>query len=128
MAYDPQFAWLRPLSRLLVELEETPEPSAKGQRDAVIAAALGDERTLVSDSDDAEPVDAAELFAAVNGDGQLAAVRVGVERLFDNPEWTVPYLQVLQDVPEAVIADAHLQRELARLPMTNSAREPGLLS
>lgn len=128
VAYDPQFAWLRPLSRLLVDLDETPEVDMSAQRNAIIAAAVSSELPVATDSDDADAVDAAELFAAASGEGRLAEVRGEVERLFESPEWTVPYLQVLQDVPEAVLAHAYFQREVARLPVARAPRTPELLS
>lgn len=128
VANDEQFAWLRPLTRLLVELDEEPEEDPTIERNVIIAAAVGGGLTVATDSEDADSVDVSELLAAASGEGRLAQVRGEVERLFEDPAWTVPYLQVLQDVPEAVLAHAYFQREVSRLPVAQPAAAQEVLS
>lgn len=112
---DPQFAWLRPLSQWLVTLDDDDEPIADDGEpevtasEAIAAAVRGLDHSAVLDELD-----------------HSAAVRGELESLFEDPEWTRPYLQVLQDVPEVVLAHARLQQELQRLP--HRTKEPELLS
>jgi hypothetical protein len=114
VVYDPQFAWLKPLSQWLVELDDAPE----------------------SESYDGTELTASEVIAAavrglnhtnaVRGLEHSAAVRGELESLLSDPEWNEPYLQLLQAVPEVVLAHAKLQHELQRLP--GDSREPALMS
>jgi hypothetical protein len=102
--YDEQFAWLRPLSQWLVTLDDESdldeaEPEEVSPNDVIAAAVGGLDHT-----------------AAMKRLEHSAAVRGELETLFSDPDWTQPYLQVLQDVPEAVLAHARLQQELQRLP------------
>jgi hypothetical protein len=114
VVYDPQFAWLKPLSQWLVELDEapqsdsyeSPEPTAS---EVIQAAVRGLDHTK-----------------AVQGLEHSAAVRGELESLLSDPQWNEPYLQLLQAVPEVVLAHAKLQHELQRLP--GDSREPALMS
>ncbi|HET6339597.1 MAG TPA: hypothetical protein VFG30_40580 [Polyangiales bacterium] len=106
---DPKFAWLRPLSQWIVELDDGPDADPEAQEakisasDVIAAAVRGLDHT-----------------AALDGLDHSAAVRGELETLLSNPEWNEPYLQLLQEVPEVVLAHAKLQHELQRLP----SREP----
>jgi hypothetical protein len=99
---DAQFAWLRPLSQWLVELDEAPETDSDNEvsaSDVIAAAVRGLDHT-----------------DAVRGLEYSAAVRGELETLLSDPEWNQRYMQLLQEVPEVVIAHAKLQNELQRLP------------
>jgi hypothetical protein len=114
VVYDPQFAWLKPLSQFLVELNEAPQSESYEATEItaseVIAAAVrGLDRTN-----------------AVRGLEHSAAVRGELESLLSDPQWNEPYTQFLQAVPEVVLAHAQLQHELQRLP--GDPREPALMS
>jgi hypothetical protein len=106
---DQHFAWLRPLSRWLVTLDDEPGLAAaetdEVSPNAVMAAAVG----------------GLDHTAGMRRLERSAAVRGELESLFSDPDWTQPYLQVLQDVPEAVIAHARLQHELQRLPANDAS-------
>lgn len=101
---DERFAWLRPLSQWLVTLDDEPDlanaETDEVSRSEVFAAAVG----------------GLDHTAGMRRLERSAAVRGELESLFSDPDWTQRYLQVLQEVPEAVIAHARLQRELQRLP------------
>lgn len=116
VAYDPQFAWLRPLSRWLVAMDDD---GPIGQADAdevsasdVIAAAV-------------RGLDQSDVMRSLN---HSAAVRGELENVLSDPEWSQRYMQLLQDVPEVVLAHATLQRELQRLPAGSRWDEPALMS
>jgi hypothetical protein len=109
--YDEQFAWLRPLSQWLVTLDDesdldAAEPEEVSANDVIAAAVGGLDHT-----------------AAMKRLERSAAVRGELETLFSDPDWTQPYLQVLQEVPEAVLAHARLQQELQRLPANDVGDE-----
>ena len=108
---DEKFAWLRPLSQWLVTLDDEPDlanaETDEVSRNDVFAAAVG----------------GLDHTAGVRRLERSAAVRGELESLFSDPGWTQPYLQVLQDVPEAVIAHARLQHELQRLPASEVGDE-----
>jgi len=110
---DPKFAWLRPLSQWIVALDDGPETDAEqvemSANEVIAAAVRGLDHT-----------------AALEGLERSAAVRGELENLLTDPEWSEPYLQLLQEVPEVVLAHAKLQQELQRLPARD--REPELLS
>jgi hypothetical protein len=105
------FAWLRPLSQWLVTLDDEPDlataEAGEVSRNDVIAAAVG----------------GLDHTAGVRRLERSAAVRGELESLFTDPDWTQPYFQVLQEVPEAVIAHARLHRELQRLPASEVGDE-----
>jgi hypothetical protein len=111
---DPKFAWLRPLSQWLVALDDAPE------------AEEGEEPEVTAEDAIAAAVRGLDHSPALEKLEHSAAVRGQLESLFSDPDWMQPYLQVLQDVPEVVLAHAKLQQELQRLP--SRTREPELLS
>lgn len=110
---DPKFAWLRPLSQWLVALDDKAEAGAEraepSASDVIAAAVRGLDHTK-----------------ALDGLEHSAAVRGELEMLLSDPEWNAPYLQLLQQVPEVVLAHSKLQQQLQRLPSRDI--EPEMLS